>query len=139
MVFRFGDSFDHYVTADLTEKWTASVVLGSGAANAISAGNGRNGTASYRSTSGNATTVGSGGRIQKTIDAQSVWVVGFSFRLNTTWPVSQYIIAELLDASSAQVDLRANADGTLSITRAGTTLGTTAFALSVDTTYYIEW
>jgi len=50
-------------------------------------------------------------------------------------------IVVVTDAGTAQVTLHTNNDGTLTVRRgtyAGTVLGTTAFALSINTFYYIE-
>jgi len=74
----------------------------------------------------------------KTLDAQQTWIVGFGFKISTL-PASTIDIASILDASTLQCDLRLLADGTLRITRNGTVLGTTTFAIASGTYYYIEF
>jgi hypothetical protein len=129
MALRFADSFDHYVTADITTKWTVLTNPGGGATGIISAGNGRNSTASFRATKQH--------NLQKTLDAQQIWILGTAFKI-TALPDNVPVFA-LLDSGSVQVDLRLLSDGTLRATRNGTTLGTTSFALSVNTSYFIEF
>lgn len=129
MTLRFTDSFDHYATADFTQKWT---LTGSGTY-AISAGNGRRSTACFRFSS-----PASGTNVLKTVDSHATLIVGFAFRFAGIGS-SSTVFAALMDAGSVQVDVRANADGTLSVTRNGTTLSTTAVALSANIYYYIEF
>jgi hypothetical protein len=59
MALRFVDSFDHYLTADLTEKWTNLI-----STPAISSGNGRRGTSAL-------STVASSRGAAKTLDSQA--------------------------------------------------------------------
>jgi hypothetical protein len=123
---RFLDSFDHYVTADLTEKWTTN------SAAAISAGSGRRGTA--------ALLIASSTYVEKTLDAQATWIVGCSYRCTGLPAILRSLIA-VLDAGSIQAQLMLAADGTLQVTRAGNALtdGASTFALAVGTTYYLEF
>lgn len=124
MAIRFMDSFDHYVTADITLKWTQV----SGAT--ISAGNGRHGTAGLRMTN-------TDHWVRKTLDAQATWRVGLAVKYaGTLGAATKLIILE--DSGSTQIDLRLNTDGTLTATRNGTALATAAAALSADSWYYIE-
>lgn len=127
MALRFVDSFDHYVTADLAEKWSS--VTGSAT---ISASNGRRSTACLRLATLNSVSV------VKTLDAQTTWIVGFAFKVGTVGAASGQAIVALLDASTLQLDVRLNPDGTLSVTRNATVLTTSVFALATGTTYYIE-
>jgi hypothetical protein len=122
------DGFDHYPTASIPEKWTAQVGAG-----VISAGNGRRGGQCYRATGSTVQT------ISKTIDAQASWVVGFGFKYGVVGGASM-ILLTFLDAGTPQCDLRLNTDGTVSVTRAGTsvTSGTSVTALSASVYYYIE-
>lgn len=126
MTLRFVDSFDHYATADVLLKYTSS----SGTPT-ISASNGRRSTSSFRTTST--------GVLIKTIDAQATWVVGFSFRTAALPSANPLTILELRDAGTVQVDVRINTDGTMTVTRNGTTLSTSASAVSAGTTYYCEF
>lgn len=126
MALRFVDSFDHYATADVLLKYNSS----SGTPT-ISAGNGRRSTASFRSATA--------GVLIKTLDAQASWVVGFSFKVAALPTLGALVILSLRDAGTTQVDVRLNTDGTMSVTRNGTNLSTSASALSGATTYYVEF
>lgn len=129
MTLRFIDSFDHYATADITQKWTSTAGGGSGPA--ISSGNGRRSTNCMRipSTSGEAS---------KTIDAQATWIVGHSFKFSALDGSNDRAFLSFLDSGTIQVDVRMRPDGTIRVTRNGTTLATSSNALSLSTTYYIE-
>ncbi len=127
MALRFVDSFDHYVTADLAEKWTT--VTGTPT---ISAGNGRRGTACLR-------TNAQAQHVTKTLDAQATWIVGVAIKLTNAVTGTVMPFIQLVDASTVQTDVRINNDGTISVTRNGTTLGTSTFALSAGVFYYIEF
>lgn len=131
MTLRFCDGFDHYATADITEKWTSTT--GSPAINST-AGRRSGGGLLSPNASGSATNV------VKTIDAQSTWIVGFAFKASVISGTIRSIVS-LLDAGTAQATLKLNNDGTLSAMRStgnGTVLGTTTFALSTGVVYYIE-
>lgn len=125
MTLRFVDSFDHYATADIGQKYS-----GSSNNPTIVAGNGRRGTASLRMNSSVAS-------VTRVLDAQATWIVGFSIR-TTALPGSDLPFLTFQDAGTAQVDLRLRADGTIRTTRNGTALATSASALSAATTYYVE-
>lgn len=138
-MLRFVDSFDHYtLAAEFLSKY--NIRNGGGSSHpTISAGNGRNSTASMRLTSsGNGT-----GWLHKVLDAQQTWIMGFSFKpssitcLNS--PGGQ--IASFMDGDTTQCDLRLQNTGQLRVTRGNnvTVLGTTTNALSAGQTYYIEW
>jgi hypothetical protein len=123
----FLDSFDHYTTADLGKKWDAT---GSGT---VSAGNGRNGTASMRMP-GNA-----GGPVKNVPNMQTVFA-GFAFRMNGTPPGGGFTIYVLNDGGTNQASLNVNGSGFLEVRRGITTVLATAAtnALSAGTYYYIE-
>lgn len=131
MTLLFMDGFDHYATADITKKWTSA----SGSP-VISAAAGRRGGGALLAP--NNTTIAQ--NITKTFAASASFVLGFSFKA-TALPSSVSPIARLLDAGTAQCDLRLNTDGTLSVTRNGTALtnGTSSNSISTGTDYYIEW
>jgi len=127
-MLRFIDGFDHYDTTRINQKWTNSAGVN------IVAGAGRFG--------GNAVQINHadiGGFLQKTLDAQNIWVVGFAIR-PSGFPVTNTPILKFFDGSDVQLDLRVNADGTLSLTRNGAPLsgGTSVFALQVSGWYFIE-
>jgi hypothetical protein len=126
MSLRFTDSFDHYVTADITEKWTAKT-----GSPTITASGGRRSTPSLQ--------CGSSSRgVSKALDAQATWVIGVAVKVNS-FPSGACPLLGVLDAGSVQCDVRLVSDGTLRITRNGTTLGTTTFALSSGVSYYVEF
>lgn len=124
MALRFIDSFDHYATADINQKYSST----SGTV-AVSAGNGRRSTSSLR--------CGLTGNVVRVIDSQGTWVVGFAIKFAAlgSGDVAFLIIQ---DGGSTQVDIRLRADGTLRATRNGTALATSTSALSANTTYYVE-
>lgn len=132
MTLKYVDSFDHYVTADLTEKWTSLA-----ASPAVNASAGRRGGGGLNCPNGTSVTT----NILKTLDAQGTWIIGFAFKTSLLSGVTARSLCTLLDLGTAQVCVRLNADGTLSAMRgnsSGTVLGTTAFALSIGSFYYIE-
>ncbi len=126
MTLRFVDSFDHYATADFTSKWSSIV----NATPTISASNGRRGSQCLRSNNL--------GNLSKTLDSQATWIVGLALKV-AALPSSALAFIQLLDAGTVQVDLRLNADGTLTVTRAGTTLSTSASSIAAGTFYFIEF
>ena len=125
MALRFLDSFDHYVTADLPEKWQLV------SAPTISAGTGRRSTASLRITS-------SGNGIVKVFGTQPTWIVGCAFRFSVL-PGGPSRLMNLWDGATLQDELRLNSSGTLSVTRNGTVLGTSTLMLTPTVYYYLEW
>jgi hypothetical protein len=126
----FIDGFDHYATADLPKKWNAA-----GASVAIAASSGRRSggamTANTTSTTANLT---------KNITTGASFVCGFALNVGA-FPTAAVPVVGLLDAATNQCDLRVNPDGTLSVTRNATSLtgGTSTFALSSGTFFYIEF
>lgn len=124
----FMDGFDHYATADITKKWTSQ--SGSG----LSIGS------AGRRLSGQLRLTNNACHITKTFAANASWVIGFAFS-TIALPTGALTLALLLDAGTQQCELRLNADGTLSVTRAGTSVagGTSASAISAGAYYYIEW
>lgn len=126
MALLFIDGFDSYATADLGKKWTTIT-----AAPTISANGARGG--------GALTVITSDAAAKAFTPAASV-VVGFRFKF-TNSNASAKKICTLYDVATAQVDLRINADGTLSVTRAGTALtgGTSVNTMSTGTFYYVEF
>ncbi|MBA3588311.1 hypothetical protein [Methylibium sp.] len=126
MALQFIDGGDHYVTADITKKWSANT-------GATIAATGRRGGGAIRFL-----TAGTSNYLTKTLGAQASWVVGFAFEFSAAGAL---VVARFTDAGTAQCELRQNLDGTLSVTRNGTALtnGTSVLALSTSTFYYIEW
>lgn len=135
MSLKFVESFDHLATADLTGlgKWNDKVSSGGISPSvSISAGNGRNGTSSLR-------IVAEGGStcyLSKVLPASQTWIVGFSYKLNSS--LTSVTIFSWWD-TTIQLDFRLNSDGTFKFTKSGTLLGSaSSFAISSGTTNYIE-
>ena len=126
MAVLFMDSFDHYVSADITKKWTSLSVT------AISAANGRNGTASARMSN-------YFNELKKTLTAKQTHIIGVALRISA-YPASNQALISLYDGATTQCDVRITSAGKLLVTRAGTQLGTTGTTiLSLNTFYYIEF
>ena len=142
MALLFIDSFDHYVTADLIEKYTsAGSVSGTGSTLSI-ASSGRHSSNAFRwVTGGSPTTTGS---LQRTlVPADATAVVGVAFRTTGAPGTLGYQLLAIRDASVTQIYLRLNTDLTLSVLRGSHTsgaiaLGTTTAALSLNTYAYLE-
>jgi len=130
MANRFIEGFDYLVTADLPKRFGIVV-----ASTAISAGNGRNGTASLRATN---TQQG----VSVTFDLQATWIVGMSFKISAL-PSNDEAIVGFDDASGARhVTFGITPTGALVAKRgsiSGTTLGTGSTPLVAGTTYYLEF
>lgn len=135
MAFRFGDSFDHYTTAQLARKYESS---GGSNTPSISATAMRNGTAGLLLPSDS---TGSFGGTQafvlKVLDNQATWIVGLAVKMS--WPSTSIpILVGLIDTATTQVDLRVNSAGQLLVTRNGTTLGTTSATIPQNVWNYIQ-
>ena len=126
MTLLFLDSFDHYDTGDITKKWNS--VLGC----AIGGGYGRNGTAGiFLWGAGNT-------YITKTLlSSYTTLITGFAIQFTTA--LTNAVFLQLRDAGTVQVDLRLNADGTMSIRRNGTVLGTSTESVLLDRWYFVEF
>lgn len=133
-MFRFGDPGGRIYTsvgtsnANLLAHWTSTI----GGTWTVSAGNGRTTGSCLRVVLSGPST------LSKTLDARATWGIAFAFRLSSLGTNNNSIVS-FIDASNVQVDLRQNSDGTLSVTRNGTVLATTATAaLSINTWTHIE-
>lgn len=111
-MLRHADSFDFYATAQLTLLYGAST-----GTIAISAGNGRNGTA--------ALSLGGGAYVRKNFDAQATWIVAEGATFSAIASADAILLA-FFDSGTTQVDLRVTPTGELRVTRAGTSLGVTS-------------
>lgn len=126
MTLRFCDSFDHYVTADISKKWTSA-----GSAT-ISSGNGRRSSSSLRLTTWT-------GGPAVTLAAHATWVVGFSLKFSALPNSTGAALVDLFDVVTSQVTLWLETDGTLSVYSGSTFLGGSVSALSTGVEYYIEF
>lgn len=140
MALLFVDSYDHYATADFTQKWTAATTAVFSSTLTVGA-YGRNSTNGLRFLWSD---VNSYLRLSKTLSpigatgiaGTAIQVSGYS-ATSTQNPVMQF-----LNGGTAQCSVRINGDGTLSVLRGsynGTVLGTTTVALSTATYYYLEF
>lgn len=139
MAFLFGDSFDHYVTADVATKWTASNV--SFQTLAISAGNGRRSTASLRVTVAGSFSPGTYAYLSKTLTPGDTNVtLGFSVTASALGSAGIPLCA-IADAGTPQITLVMNSDGTLGVKRgtsSGTVLGTSSAVLSAGVAAHLQ-
>lgn len=105
--------------------WWGSVGLSSGdTVFSVSAGNGRTtGTDCLRI---NLAATNRLGYLVKALDAQATWGIAFAIKLPS---IGAHTLVQFLDGASIQLDLRLVADGSLSVTRNGTALGSTAAGL----------
>lgn len=124
MALLFIDSFDHYSTSELANKWTTT---GSSTINAV---NMRTGIGCLGATSGNTGP-------SKTLPGNyKTLFVGAAFKISGA--SSGIGIIALSDSGTVQTDLRLNLSGNLYVTRNGTTLATSVDAISYGVWYYIE-
>jgi len=153
MALLFMDSFDHYATVDLVEKWSSIYTAGGSVSPVITAGAGRRASAGLRQAAGNSDCRAFG----KVVPAVgNTCVCGFSFtqsagsftqlQVNTSFDPNTSktssggtSLALIRQASANQLVLRPNTNGTLSVYRGTTLLGApSALALAAGVTYYIE-
>lgn len=163
MALLFMDSFDHYVTADITEKWTQIVapVVGQDTDPVIGA-YGRNSTQGMRCAQSNTDGLHHTAPVGVTVAASgATCVAGVACKYGGTASFntfgvevnpeessydfsnagSNYIIS-IRDTNTTQVWFRVNTNGTISALRgtayASTVLGTTSSSLQVDVWAYVE-
>jgi hypothetical protein len=143
MALLFMDSFDHYTTADLLDKWSATTLL-SGGTIGINSGTGRRGSNSLRIGSGGTTSAACAVR-RVLAGGDATAILGFAFLLPAgSMGTAGVTIAAVHDGGTTQVTLRLNADYTLSVLRgpnaaSPTILGTSTAAVSAASFVYIEW
>jgi hypothetical protein len=132
MALLFLDSFDHYATADILEKWTGTI---SGAPT-ISAGNGRRSSASLN--------LGSNASVSKVLTPSGPTVIsGLAYKFTS---LTQRSFIGVTNGATPQMALVINIDGTISAYRgldipasaSGTLLGTSVVALSSGIYYFLE-
>jgi hypothetical protein len=128
MALLFIDSFDHYNIGSITRKWNAPALTDT-SSGAI--GTGRYGTGNYKVT-------GAQKSVMKVLGTSTTLIAGFAFKGTGSMSISAAIILRFYDAGTAQVELRVNADLTLSFTRGATTLGTSTVALNAGVWSYLE-
>lgn len=87
-------------------------------------------------TSGSCLRFGGFASMTKILDSQATWGVAAAVKFFNVG--SAFTFLNLTDSGTSQVDVRANTDGTLSITRNGTVLGTTSISVTGSTWYHVE-
>lgn len=155
MALLFMDSFDHYATSDITNKWTQFYTAGGAANPAITAAVGRHSSAGLQSV------LASGGDVRATgkaiASSGATCVVGFSFHQSVgAYSVIQIgtaldpltsragggsaFLVAIRQGPANQITLRTNTNGTLGVYRGttGTLLANTTNALNPAQVYYIE-
>jgi hypothetical protein len=131
MALRRLDCFDYLVTADLVNRFTSL----SATTPTVSAGNGRNATASLRMDN-----YIRGWNL--TLDAQATWIVGFAFKFSVLPGGTQRAILTFFDTAVQHVFFALKTDGTIEARMgagAGTLLGTSTNVFATNTFYYLEF
>lgn len=124
MALRFmDDGGDHYTAAQVSQVWTSTQ-------SAIIDANGRRGTNSIH--------LGFIRNYSIRLGNQPTWICGIAVHQLVASPGGRTLI-RLTDLATEQLSLRTNADGTVSVSRNGVTLGTSVATLPVGTYYYIEF
>ena len=120
------ESFDHWVTADAPKKgWTFE-----NAQCVVSAGNGRNSTASLR-----VTDVASSATLSVSNSGRS-GIVGFAFRMVSTLPLADMPLVAVREGGTEHARLTVLTTGAVRVGRAGTTLATSGTTPITATTYH---
>lgn len=151
MALLFMDSFDHYATADITEKWT-STSTGLTDGSAIQATAGRRGGGCWRLAAAGSTTSSSKALFKVLAPADNTIIFGLA--VNPLKPFTDFdtsgtdpeqtgstavtTIATIRNASANQCWIRLDAAGTLSVYRGTTLLGTTSAPIANAAYTYVE-
>lgn len=131
MALRRLEPFDYLATADLPKRFTAINVPSEVS---VSAGNGRNSTASLRTSTQR-------GGWDLTLNAQATWVVGFSWKYSVA-PVALRELLRFFDTAVLHLTFAITSAGTIEVFRGaagGTLIATSTSVLSAGTTYYLEF
>jgi hypothetical protein len=133
MALLFMDSFDHYATADITEKGYG--LFTNGTATLSIGAFGRRSSNGVRVAPGGAWV----GNMAKSMSPSgAAFVVGFSFKCSAL-PSSACTVIQVRDAGTTQLSLQLNTGGTVTILRGTTSLATSTAVLAAGTTYYVEF
>lgn len=135
MSLLFIDGWDHYATADITKKW--NTILTGDQAPSISASAARTGTQGFRS--GVVSNAQEAQRVTVTVApaTPASGVMGFAFRPSGNGNSNSRVMS-VIDAGTEQFNVQGNSDGTLSVERSSTTLGTTSAAVPLNQWTFIE-
>jgi hypothetical protein len=145
MALLFMDSFDHYATADLMQKWTSQIINSSGAIT-ISPGNGRRASASLR-----VVTLGyNGTRISLAPgvissgtgpNSGALLVLGFALRIDALTSSGYLALVKITDGATTQLTFSLQADGLIKVNRGsggGPLLGVTSSAFPTGVFVSVE-
>lgn len=129
MALVFGDSFDHYLAADILKKWTsASLMTSSVISPTYALAPHSNGLLA----AGNAS-----GYYEKTLPAAiATFVAGTWFRTGSL--ANGSLIIAGIDGTTEHVSVRYDSAGHITFTRNGTVLATSTSVIAIDTHYHIE-
>lgn len=130
MTLRFVDSFDHYATGDVLEKWTAPET--SISTQAIATGTGRRGTNGWTSS-------GTSRGLIKGVPNHATHIIGFAVNFGGAVPTVAANIIEFREGGQTHLAVRINADLSLSVRRATTTLATVGGVLPANGFFYLEF
>lgn len=141
MALLFMDSFDHYVTADVTEKWS-SIESGFFGQATINATSGRRSSGGFRINDGGSGNANAYGGLRKTLaPGDATGIVGVSVTMPALAPhtTNGFPVTMFRLGTTIQVSLRVNSNRTLSAVRGGwatgTVLGTSSATLPTTATY----
>src|SRR5262252_1427338 len=135
MSLRMIDGFDHYNWSQVLRKWSSYISAYIGAP-VVGSGNGRFGGGALHQPSPSG--VYAQQALFKTLDPQATWTLGVAVKWTGNNNIATLTLMGVYDVNSNQVNVRLNIDNTLSVTRAGTVLGTTSFIASSGVWYSIE-
>lgn len=126
-MLRWLDSFEHYATAQVQDKYDGGNSGGDGN-DIISGGRFANGFQ----------IVFDGRTIYKDFDNQATWIVGIAVYFQSSGATGSIPFLCLTDGTTRQIELAMNSSRQLIVMRNGTTLGTGSTALAVGVWNYIE-
>lgn len=142
MALLFIDSFDHYGTADILQKWNATTLFGTSATIGITATGRRPLSSAFRWQLGIDVHSLRGSILKSLAPADATCTIGCAINCpSASANVGGITLLMIRDGNSPQVSLRVNSTGTLSVMRGqgdGTVLGTTTATLNVGSYVYIE-
>ncbi len=126
MAIIFMDSFSHYSTAQITNKWSLNYSC------AISPSGGKR--------QGAMSIPRNNAKVVKNLGVSySALNLGFAYNCSTLGNGSTYsTIASFVNGSAVQVGIKQDGTGKIQVTRGATALGTGTAVLSINTWYYIE-
>lgn len=145
MALCFLESFDHYATADQVGKWTQK---GSGSGGITIAAVGRRGGSGMKIAITGVNDNRTSDRVRIVLDQPApsgdTFIIGLAFKSVTAFSLISHLfnednaIVNVYQGGSSQFWLRLNTNGTLSVLRGSTVLGTSSSALTQNVFHYIE-